>query len=99
MATGLEAGLYGSSAPFWDQRTELGPLCRKLPLSRCGWAGHAMGPFPCHSVTAASNPKTDFLFKQKGWDKPFNSSLWCWGYFKLSCVKCFPVLKNDLKFG
>lgn len=53
----------------------------------------------CCSVTAPSNPKTDFLLKQKGWAQPFNSSLWCWGYFKLGSVKCFPFLKNYLKFG
>lgn len=86
MATGLEAGLYGSSAPFWDRRTELGPLCRKLPLSRCGWAGHAMGLFPCHSVTAASNPKTDFV-QTEGLGQAFQQLLVVLGIFQVELCK------------
>lgn len=105
VVTVLPGGSCRRLAAYWEDRMGLAGvlgLCRgAIPLSRCGQARPTVGhlSLPLHHLCFQVQ---DFPFKQRNWDKYFNSSIWCRGFFSLGwrgIVKCFPFLKNYLDFG
>lgn len=57
----------------------LGWCCGAISLSHSGQAKPSIGPLslPLHHLCFQVQ---DFSFKQRNWDKHFNSTIWCQGF-------------------